>query len=169
IKIVDHYQEEHLQSFGVQKFQQLIKILVKRNKIGPDKLILPVSVAVAANENPMLIGADLDFDQFTSFVQFTQLMSFTFIKRLSMRMGSVNTKPLSSIDFVKSIIWTGCAVDIADAILTAIVAKTITIFEGSPGRRKTMIAYKLFLENFTSLLKKPAKLNEKVKSMEEAL
>ncbi|KAA6404072.1 MAG: hypothetical protein EZS28_000403 [Streblomastix strix] len=56
---------------------------------------------------------------------------------ISLRVGEK-----ASIDFVKSIIWTGSAVDMADAILTAIVAKTITIFEGSPGRGKTIIAYK---------------------------
>jgi MoxR-like ATPase len=57
---------------------------------------------------------------------------------ISLRVGEK-----ASIDFVKSIIWTGSAVDMADAILTAIVAKTITIFEGSPGRGKTIIAYKV--------------------------
>ncbi|KAA6398400.1 MAG: putative serine/threonine-protein kinase PLK4 [Streblomastix strix] len=46
----------------------------------------------------------------------------------------------AQIEVLDTIIWTKSAVDMADAILTAIAAKAITIFEGSPGRGKTVVA-----------------------------
>ncbi|KAA6368242.1 MAG: hypothetical protein EZS28_036231, partial [Streblomastix strix] len=46
----------------------------------------------------------------------------------------------AQIDVLDSVIWTRSAVDMADAVLTSIASKAITIFEGSPGRGKTAVA-----------------------------
>ncbi|KAA6394322.1 MAG: hypothetical protein EZS28_010148, partial [Streblomastix strix] len=48
--------------------------------------------------------------------------------------------PDAQIEVLDSVIWTRSAVDMADALFTAIAAKAITIFEGSPGRGKTAVA-----------------------------
>ncbi|KAA6378241.1 MAG: putative AAA family ATPase midasin, partial [Streblomastix strix] len=53
---------------------------------------------------------------------------------------SIPIHPNAQIEVLDTIIWTKSAVDMADAILTAIAAKAITIFEGSPGRGKTAVA-----------------------------
>jgi hypothetical protein len=46
--------------------------------------------------------------------------------------------PDASLDELKTaILWTRSAVDMADAVFTAIASGAITIFEGSPGRGKT--------------------------------
>jgi MoxR-like ATPase len=47
----------------------------------------------------------------------------------------------ASVASLKSILWTQSSVDMADAVLTAVAAQAITVFEGSPGRGKTTIAY----------------------------
>ncbi|KAA6375324.1 MAG: putative AAA family ATPase midasin, partial [Streblomastix strix] len=46
----------------------------------------------------------------------------------------------AQIEVLDSVIWTRSAVDMADAVLTAVASKAITIFEGSPGRGKTAVA-----------------------------
>jgi midasin (ATPase involved in ribosome maturation) len=47
----------------------------------------------------------------------------------------------ASLDVLHSILWTQSAVDIADAVLTAVASSAIMLFEGSPGRGKTAVAY----------------------------
>ena len=50
----------------------------------------------------------------------------------------IEKKP--NIEYLKNIKWTISSVDIADAILVALVSKTILILEGPPGRGKTAIS-----------------------------
>lgn len=52
----------------------------------------------------------------------------------------LNVHPNASVKELNSIIWTRSAVDMADAVITGIASKAITIFEGSPGRGKTVVA-----------------------------
>ncbi|KAA6394275.1 MAG: putative Midasin, partial [Streblomastix strix] len=54
---------------------------------------------------------------------------------------SVSVLPNATIKILDSVIWTRSAVDMADAVLTSIASKAITIFEGSPGRGKTAVAH----------------------------
>lgn len=49
--------------------------------------------------------------------------------------------PNASIEPLEHILWTRSSVDMADAVLTAVCSHAITIFEGSPGRGKTAVAY----------------------------
>jgi hypothetical protein len=49
--------------------------------------------------------------------------------------------PQASLGNLESVLWTQSAVDMADAVITAVAAGAITIFEGSPGRGKTAVAY----------------------------
>jgi MoxR-like ATPase len=49
--------------------------------------------------------------------------------------------PGASLDILSSVLWTQSAVDMAEAVLTSVAAGAITIFEGSPGRGKTAVAY----------------------------
>ena len=44
-----------------------------------------------------------------------------------------------NINSINNIKWTKSAIDIADAIITALISKTILVLEGPPGRRKTAI------------------------------
>jgi hypothetical protein len=49
--------------------------------------------------------------------------------------------PGASLDVLDPVLWTQSAVDMADAVLTAVAANAVMIFEGSPGRGKTAVAY----------------------------
>ncbi|KAA6370671.1 MAG: hypothetical protein EZS28_033801, partial [Streblomastix strix] len=53
---------------------------------------------------------------------------------------SISVHQNAQTEVLDSVIWTKSAVDIADALLTAIASKAIAIFEGSPGRGKTAVA-----------------------------
>jgi hypothetical protein len=46
----------------------------------------------------------------------------------------------ASLEVLNSVLWTQSAVDMAEAVLTAVAAGAITIFEGSPDRGKTAVA-----------------------------
>jgi MoxR-like ATPase len=46
-----------------------------------------------------------------------------------------------SLEPLGHVLWTRSSVDMADAVMTAVAARAITIFEGSPGRGKTAVAY----------------------------
>lgn len=45
-----------------------------------------------------------------------------------------------NINTINNIKWTKSAIDIADAIITALISKTILVLEGPPGRGKTAIS-----------------------------
>jgi hypothetical protein len=57
--------------------------------------------------------------------------------------------PTASLDALSSVFWTQSAVDMAEAVLTAVAARAITIFEGSPGEAKRLLPWR-FSEHLAS-------------------
>jgi hypothetical protein len=47
---------------------------------------------------------------------------------------SLHTLPNTSLKPLENIVWTSSAVDICDAVVTAVASRAVAIFEGSPGR-----------------------------------
>ena len=71
-------------------------------------------------------------------------------------------------DCINKIIWTKSSIDIADAFLTALAAKTILILEGPPGRGKTAITdfmYEYLYINYQRINFCPSTKKEEVFSM----
>jgi hypothetical protein len=67
-------------------------------------------------------------------------------RRIISKVSGVFVSPLpnSSLKPLRDIIWTRSAVDMCDAVITAVASRAIAIFEGSPGRGKAFYYFSLF-------------------------